>query len=576
MTTLTFHHPSAFLWALLAVPLAMLYFRQVRPAVQPIGTGFLWQEVLGRPATAPWLLWRGPVSLGLALLVLLLLVLALADPSLRAARRTVLVVDNSASMNATDASPTRLDQARQWADRRAGELAAHEEAAILTAGDGVGACCGWSRRPEILRSAIRGIAATGGPSHVRQAVAIARELLAGDPQGRILVLSDGSFPGAVELAESDDVQWVSFGGRGDNVGITRLEARRNLSAPLCCQVLVEVTSYCDWPVTCPLQLFWDDEPLERRSIEIPAGGQWRQVFQTTRAEGGRLTARLDHPDCYLADNRATTVVPPCRRFQVFLAGDKNLYLEKALAANPRVAFGPGDRAAGDSAAAAVRVIYGPVPRTLPAGPLLVVNPQGPCDLWQPGDAIAEPVVARQAEGLPLLNEVRLVGIRLAGARKLLLRKPKCGTSVAAKLVRLAEARKLSLRPKAEPLAQPLAWAADGSPLAYAIPRAEGRVIVLAGSLEGGEWPQRTAFPILLANALDWVAFQGSRHTPCAAPDGTRRVPTTDTSDLRVPQRLAGKTVASEDREFPLWICLVGLAGLLLTAEWCLYHRRWTC
>ena len=256
-------------------------------------------------------------------------------------------------------------------------MAVHEEAAILTAGDGVGACCGWSRRPEILRSAIRRITATGGPSHVCEAVAIAREILAGDPRGRILVLSDGSFPGAAELAASDGVQWVSFGGRGDNVGITRLAARRNLSAPLCCQVFVEVTSYCDRPVICPLQLFWDDEPLERRSIEIPAGGQWRQVFQTTRAGGGQLTARLEHPEGkgdspHLCEapfgraptegwsrqmgtvpfpNRATAIVPWGRRFQVFLEGDKNMYLEKALAANPRVAFGPGDRAAegkGDS------------------------------------------------------------------------------------------------------------------------------------------------------------------------------------------------------------------------------------
>ena len=323
MTTLTFHHPSAFFWALLAVPLVVFYLRRVEPAARPIGTGFLWQQVLGRPATARWLLWRGPVSLGLLLLVLLLLVLALADASLRPARRTVLVIDNSASMNATDAPPTRLDQARQWAERRAGQLAAHEEMAILTAGGGVGSCCGWSRRPEILRSAIRRVAATDGPSHVPEAVAMARAILAGDPQGRILVLSDGSFPGTVELADSKGVQWVGFGGRGDNVGITRLEARRSRAAPLCCQVLVEVTSYCDRPVTCPLQLFWDDQPLERRSIEIPAGGRWRQVFQTTRAEGGRLAARLDRPDCYLADNRAMTVVPSSR-VQVVPEGDKAL------------------------------------------------------------------------------------------------------------------------------------------------------------------------------------------------------------------------------------------------------------
>ena len=359
-------------------------------------------------------------------------------------------------------------------------------------------------------------------------------------------------------------------------------------------------------------------------MEIPAGGQWRQVFQTTRPEGGRLTARLDHPDCYLADNRATVEVPPCRRIRVVLEGDKNVYLEKALAANPRVAVGPvglspaqkplqnrsaatgrnahptaavgwaflpdgdaqsnetaskpfasrpatdpGDRALGDSAAT-VHVIYGPLPKTLPAGPLVVLRPEGPCDFWQPGEAIAEPVVARQAEDLPLLRDVRLAGIRLA------------------------EARKLLLRPNAEPLAQPLAWAADGSPLGYAISRAEGRVLVLSGSLEGGEWPQRTAFPILLANALDWVATGSVGNAlggvPPAAEEGRSRFVerhgegslqsdmdlSSSAPDIRVPQGLAGKAVSLEDREFPLWIGLVGLAGLLLAVEWSCYHRRWTC
>jgi hypothetical protein len=353
------------------------------------------------------------------------------------------------------------------------------------------------------------------------------------------------------------------------------------------------------------------------SIEIPAGGWWRQVFQTTRAEGGRLTARLDRPDCYLADNRATVLVPPCRRYQVYLEGDKNLYLEKALAANPRVSSAAeGVRAEGERAErergqsplagtapppsavprppCPVRVIYGPVPKTLPAGPLVVLCPEGPCDLWQPGDAIAEPVVARQAEGKrgqsPFVRSTLWAGTD----RRLVPANGDCPLFPPLIGIRLAKARKLSLRPQAEPLAQPLAWAADGSPLAYAIARAEGRVLVLAGSLEEGDWPQRTAFPIFLANALDWVAARpvgnALRGVPQPAEEGYSQFVerhggrslqadmelSTSSPDIRVPQQLAGKTVASEDREFPLWICFAGLAGLLLTAEWCLYHRRWTC
>ena len=103
-------NPAALFLAALAVPIVVFYILKIRLRRVPVSTLLFWQQIFEEKK--PRSLWQRLRHLALAVLqlaFLALLVFALADPIFRwqqaRARRVVLVVDNSASMNASDVRP---------------------------------------------------------------------------------------------------------------------------------------------------------------------------------------------------------------------------------------------------------------------------------------------------------------------------------------------------------------------------------------------------------------------------------------------------------------------------------------
>src|SRR5262245_45448293 len=112
--------PPALAWAALAVPIVIFYILKIRLRQVPVSTTIFWRQIYDekRPRSL-WQILRHLISLLVQILLLLLLVFALTDPffnwEILQARRLILVVDNSASMRATDVTPTRLDAVKQRA-----------------------------------------------------------------------------------------------------------------------------------------------------------------------------------------------------------------------------------------------------------------------------------------------------------------------------------------------------------------------------------------------------------------------------------------------------------------------------
>src|SRR5438552_8403272 len=111
-------NPSALLWASLAVPIVVFYILKIRLRRVPVSTTLFWRQIFEeKQPRSIWQHLRHLLSLLLQLLFLCLLVFALTEPFFHwealEARRVVLVIDNSASMNATDAAPTRLGRAKE-------------------------------------------------------------------------------------------------------------------------------------------------------------------------------------------------------------------------------------------------------------------------------------------------------------------------------------------------------------------------------------------------------------------------------------------------------------------------------
>jgi hypothetical protein len=621
-------NPTALLWGLLAVPIVVFYILKLRLRRVPVSTVIFWRQIFEeKKPRSLWQRLRHLVSLLVQLALLLLLVGALAEPffawEANEAKRVVLVLDNSASMNATDVSPSRLAKAKEAAQGVVAGLRFRDEMAVVVAGTQPQVVCGLTGHQRTLREAVAAVAGTDGPTKLADAVALARRLIADRAddrkRGQVVVCTDGCAEGTDRLAAAEDVKLLTVGGRAGNVAITQFQVRRNLLDPIGYEILAEVTNFSDEPVKCRFELDLNGDVIDVVPLELgthdPKSAEkrhvWSQVIEKVSADGGRLTAKVNYPDALAADNTAVALLPK-REYQTVLlvAAEPNLFLEKVLEANPLVKLTVVRKPLAALPSGAVAVYHRTVPNPLPAGNLLVIDPANGCDLWQVGDKLQNPLVTQQDKDSPLMAHVRLDNVLMPEAKKLTFpadRKPHV-----------------------------LAAALTGDPLYCAWERPEGKVLLLTVNLDQGDLPLRTAFPILASNALAWFAGgRGELREALAtgattevtlpatggpfllrAPDGqTRKLPadvakatvgpldkvgvwavvpdgpdaapvqeiacnlaSAAESDLRPPEGLPAPTTEGSSvaglLSRPLWFYLIALAWALAAAEWYLYQRRW--
>ena len=98
-----------------------------------VGTGLFWQKALAEePLRAPLAAVADACFAGVQSLTVILLALAAAGPEIPAARRIVLILDNSATMRATDVQPSRFEAAKEEARRMIASLRWCDAMAIVT------------------------------------------------------------------------------------------------------------------------------------------------------------------------------------------------------------------------------------------------------------------------------------------------------------------------------------------------------------------------------------------------------------------------------------------------------------
>src|SRR5438270_10568946 len=103
---MNFANPTALLWAGLAIPIVIFYILKIRLKRIPVSTVLFWRQIFEeKKPRSIWQKLRHLISLLVQLALLLLIVLALTKPFFAwealQSRRIILVLDNSASMNAT-------------------------------------------------------------------------------------------------------------------------------------------------------------------------------------------------------------------------------------------------------------------------------------------------------------------------------------------------------------------------------------------------------------------------------------------------------------------------------------------
>ena len=615
-------NPTASFWACLAIPIVIFYILKIRLRRVPVSTVLFWRQIFEeKKPRSLWQRLRHLVSLLVQLAFLALLVGALVQPffswEIDAARRVVLVIDNSASMNAIDVEPSRLARAKELGQRVIDGLRARDQMAIIAAGTQPQVICGLTGHQRTLHEHLAAVPSTDGPTRLAEAVALAGRLINDDKAEQkhvqVIVLTDGCAEDVRTLAEKGNVQFVAIGQHTNNVAITAFQARRSLLDPIGYEILAEVVNYSDEPVECRFEIELNGDAIEVEPLKLDANEKWSKVLEKTSAAGGLLTARINRDDALAADNRAVALLPH-REFQpvTLVSASGDLFIEKVLEANALVQLKVIRKPPEKVPAGAIMVYHHRVPNPLPPGAALVIDPDVGCDLWEVGDKLQNPLVTKQDRDSPLMAHIRLDNVLMP------------------------EARKLTFTPAAgKP--QILASALTGEPLLVALERPEGKVLILTVNLDKGDLPLRTAFPILVTNTLGCFAGgRGELREALAAgaitevdlpettaseyllrgPDGqTRKLPpgvkrttvgpldqcgvwsiVADTpgaapiqeiacnlanraeSDLRPPEALPSlgeepaRALGFAGR--PIWFYLLAAAWLLVGLEWYLYQRRW--
>ena len=491
-----FVSPTSLLWLLLAVPIVVLYILKIRLRRVPVSTMMFWDQVFDqRTPRSIWQKLRHVISLLMQLAFLSLVAFAVADPFLTTeqltARQVVLVVDNSASMTALDGVVTRLDEAKRRGARLINGLRFRDRMAIVSTGAVPKVVCGLTNHQRTLRRALTAVSITHGPTRVHEAVEMAKRLLSGQENPQIVVLTDGCFDGVEVLAAENAAQQGRLANQAtvqldivgtpiDNVAITKFQVRRSLNDVIGYQVFVEVTNYSDEATECRLEVSLGNDLVDVVPLHLEPDQPHRHFLDHASAVGGRLLASIDVQDSLPVDNQAVAIVPKRQRQSVLLVTQGNLFLQSALAAIPLVDLRSVKELPKSIPTDVIVFFDGETPNEIPVGNVFVVQPTSSTDLWKLGVPIKDPLVTDQDSDSPLMTHVQLENVLMPAARTLELS---------------AEHRVL-------------ASSIGGEPLYVMIDRPPGKVLVMAVDLDVGDLPLRTAFPIMMTNAINW--FRGER------------------------------------------------------------------
>ncbi len=495
-------NPLNLLWAvpLLGGIVALWMLRLKRQDVT-VSSLYLWSTLLQETqANAPFQKLRRNLLLFLQLLTAFLLVGAFARPFVygqgRAGHTIVLVLDTSASMNATDLRGGRLTAAKAAADDFIDrEMHGGDVATVLAASSKADSLeSGFTGDKNRLKAAIDGAASTDTVADLPGAMTLAQSLVGARDGAQIRVFSDGAYSptdgrklAALPLGGTD-IKLVPIGtATPDNLAITRLDGRRDPQTGNY-EVFASVQDLGSRPHASggTISLLKDGKLIDARALNLSGGVQAETFSSPLLKGGGVVTARLDDvKDDLAVDNQASLVLAPPRQRKVLLVSPGNLFLERGLNLDPDVTLEECSldefATVGRSGAGYGMVVFdGALPTApLPPGNYFVINAVNAQMPLLGSGSVDDPAFIDQSRTHPVMRFADLEGLHLRKA----------------------------LRTQTQPWGQALAEA-DSGPL-IAVGEHNGlRVVSVAFDLSDSDWPLRVSFPIFLTNSVRWLTAAG--------------------------------------------------------------------
>ena len=512
---MNFLSPTSLLLFGLAVPIIALYILRLRRRREPVSTLMFWEEIFReRQTTSLFQRLKHLLSLLLQLLFLALLVFAIARPQFafitKSARQLVLIIDQSASMNAIeDEERTRLASAKESALRTVDGLRFMDEMTVISSHTRPVIHIPFTNHQKSLREAINAIQPTDISTNLEPAYDLAYAIAQTKPNPEIIIFSDFQSISEKLLAklnskaeqgantEKSDPEikrrLIRMGEANDNVGITQFRVRKSLVNAFDYQTLLRVVNASETEKSFNVELYFNENLFDVRPYNLAPGESKSEIFSNFAFEGGKLKAVLDVQDALSTDNTAYATLPKRDLIPVLLVTVENPFLQKALAVDEQIkltVLTPAEYETDvlpENANSQGKQPYQVVifdrysPSTLGDGNYMFIYPPAastetpnPELKFHIGGALETPIITDWERTHPILQHVHLANVQIGAAYQV------TPPSTAQVLARSFE-----------------------SPVLFIDVTPNRKIVFAAINILESDLPLRIAFPVIIANTIQW-------------------------------------------------------------------------
>lgn len=444
--------------ALSAVPPAvvLLYFLKLKRQPLEVPSTWLWRKSIeDLRVNSLWQRLRQSLLLFLQLLLLLLLLIALGRPSWRGSRlggdRYIFLIDNSASMSATDIGPSRLEEAKRQVHSMIDAMASSEKAMVVSFSDGAQVEQPFTDNRSELRRKVDEIKQTDRTTSIAEALRVAGGLAnpgrSSNPDdvsdvkvaqalpARLLIFSDGKVAGAKDFSVGNLTPVFVPIGKNDakNIGIVALSTARKEENAERLQAFGRVENFGSQPGQVDVELYLDGTLIDADQVAVKPGESTGVAFDLGETISGVLELRLGGKDDLRIDDRAWTTVNETRRAKLLLVTPGNEPLALTLGTGKAlemadVAIRPPDylespeyktAAAGGLFDLVVFDRCAPrTPEEMPQSNTLFIGTLPPGAVWKAKAKVDAPQIIDVDRTHPLMQLVQLDNVVVAAATPL--------------------------------------------------------------------------------------------------------------------------------------------------------------
>jgi hypothetical protein len=511
---------SPWQWAaLLAVPplIVLLYFLKLRRQPIEVPSTYLWRRSIeDLHVNSIWQRLRKNLLLLLQLLLVLLAIFALLRPNWHGkellGHRFIFLVDNSASMGATDVSPTRLDEAKRRVAELVDQMESGDVAMLVSFSDSAHVEQPFTDNRRLLKQKLQDIRQTNRTTQLAEALRVSAglanpgrsafeirdERVADAQPATMYILSDGKFPDVTGFSVGALTPvFVPIGKpEAKNVAITAFSTQRSEDADRKLQAFARLENIGAADVSVEGSLYLNGELLDASQTSLKAGGNGGMVFELGGVEEGVLRLEIKTNDALAVDNQAWVAINPPKRNKVLVVTPGNESLEVALnteslkqvvdleLATPEILKTEGYKKKAAAAEYAFVLYDRCVPEQMPQANTLFIGNVPPLPGWTMGERAPAPGIIDVSSNHPLTQLLELSNVKFVEGRAVM------GPPGTNKLIDSDIGPLLAIAPR-----EGFEDAALGVEIIGI--SAEGEAFV------NTDWPLRLSFPLFVLNTVQY-------------------------------------------------------------------------